>query len=83
MSIPEGFTVVGNGQFNALAATGDYAQKSIDVLHRREGETDYFVMRESENDRLERIRAEVEAEIRAQEAELLPQLRMPESFRGM
>ena len=39
-----------------------------DILKRQEGDTFYYVWRRSEWERCQRIRAEVEAEIEAQEA---------------
>jgi hypothetical protein len=67
----DNFATAGDFEFAALAACGDYAQTSQDVLTRSEGDRYFFVMRQSESDRLARIRAEVDAEIAAQDAEAL------------
>jgi hypothetical protein len=67
----DNFATAEDGEFEALAQTGDYTQTSVDVLFRTESDRYFFVMRQTEWDRLDRVRAEVDAEIAAQDAEAL------------
>ena len=61
-------TVVGDSEFEALSRSGVYTDNDNNMLRRSEGDQHFFVWRQSEWDRYERIRREVEAEIEAQEA---------------
>lgn len=64
----DNFAAVEDAEFEALARTGDYKRTDSDCLSREENGRFFFVMRQREWDRLQRIRQEVEAEIEAQEA---------------
>jgi hypothetical protein len=59
----DNFVTAEDAEFKALSRTGDYTQTSVDVLFRTENGRFFFVMRQSEWDRLDRVRAEVVAEI--------------------
>jgi hypothetical protein len=61
-------TVVGDAEFEQLARSGAYTDNDDNILRRSEGDQHFFVWRQSEWDRLQRLRAKVEAEIDAQEA---------------
>ena len=61
-------TVVGDAEFEQLARSGAYTDNDDNILRRSEGDQHFFVWRQSEWDRIDRIRREVEAEIEGQEA---------------
>jgi hypothetical protein len=61
-------TIVSDAEFEALRATGDYKDSgAANSLTRVEGDVFYIVFRKSEYDRIEAIRAKVEAECAALE----------------
>lgn len=62
------FSVVGDAEFEQLARSGAYTDNDDNILRRSEGDQHFFVWREREWLRIQAIRAEVEAEIEAQEA---------------
>jgi hypothetical protein len=55
--------VVGDGEFEALARSGAYTDNDNNILRRSEGDQHFFVWRQSDWDRYQRIRREVESEI--------------------
>jgi hypothetical protein len=63
------FVVVGDAEFQALLQTGDYTDNDENVLRRSLADRHFFVMRQREWDRYERIRREVDAEIDAMDRE--------------
>jgi hypothetical protein len=76
-NLPEGYSIVSDREFEVLALSPTFTVRN-ECLHRTDGEHDYFVLKQSFYDGIQRLKAEVmvegeHAEAEATFAELLQQ----------